>query len=260
MNDPVRPSRWEKAVRDYQDRKKGRTSAVKGALLEKAFALRAREDERVEAVILRDQRDRQQDLRRVTARVEFDQGRFVNLADTRDTLPDEQLAAGEFEEVTVFLPAETIRENVTIRRVSRAYSLYQRGVLDNDTFPACVWYRDCFDFSGLDPLIASTFEPKYGTGERDFSHLARTESQADARESFRFAREFVPLDVRPLFELVILSDMAIADAAKLTRCRYANASAAFKRGALGLLEYVGPLLEITKKLELAFGLDAGSEI
>lgn len=246
MNDPVRPSRWDKAVRQFNDIKKGRTPEKKKALLESANAARQREIERVDAIIRRDQRDRAQDLRRVTARVEFDQGRFVNLADTRDTLPDEQLAAGEFEPVTVFLPAETIRKNETIRRVSRAYSLYQRGVLDNDTYPVCVWYRDIFDMSGLDPLISSTFEPKYGTGEIEYGHLARTEWQAEARNSFRYAREFVPGDVRPLFDLVILSDVAIAEAAKLTRCRYANAAAAFKRGALGLLEYAGPILTLQK--------------
>ena len=220
--------------------------------------LKERERDRVQKLLDRDRRDRDTDLRRVTARVEFDQGRFVNLADTRDTLPDEQLAAGEFEEVTVFLPAETIRKHETIRRVSRAYSLYQRGVLDDDTFPACVWYRETFDVSGLDPLISSTFEPKYGTGEIDYGHMARTEWQAEAREAFRYAREYVPGDVRPLFDLVILSDISIADAAKLTRCRYANAAAAFKRGAIGLVEYAGPIIDLQKSLErqglVVFGL------
>lgn len=192
------------------------------------------EHERIRALIIRDAETRDRNERRIKARREFEEGRFVNLDDTKDTLPDEQLAADEFEPVTVFLPAETVRENSTVRRVSRIKALWKRGVLEDHEMAACSWYRDRFDLSGLDPLVSSTFEPKYGNGGANYGHEARTPEAVQARDEFQFVQKQIPIDVRALVDAVVLQDMTIEDAGRAVQIGYRNAAAAFHRGVLAL--------------------------
>lgn len=210
--------------------------------------LKSKERERVEAIIERDKRDRDRDMRRVIARMEVQDGRFVNLEDSKDTLPDEQLAADQFDQVTVYLPEETIREHETIKRVNRIMKLYRTHAIDIEEFACCLWYRNQWERSGLDPLIASNFDPKFGSGPRDFGHLARTAAQAEARDEYRWARSHIPHDVSGLFDQVVIHDNSVRDAARLSRCRFANAPAAFRRGLLGLIVYVGPIVRTDSKL------------
>lgn len=205
------------------------------------------EHERIRALIIRDAETRERNERRVTARREFEEGRFVNLDDTRDTLPDEQLTADQFEPVTVFLPAETVRRNETIRRVSRIKALWRRGVLEDHEMAACSWYRDQWDLSGLDPLVSSTFDPKYGNGGAAFGHMPRTPEQLEARDNFRFMEAAVPGDVRELVNAVVLHDMTIEDAGRAVKIGFRNASAAFKRGVLALNDTAALQMPITRK-------------
>ena len=257
MNDPIRPDKWQHAIRDFEDRKKGRTPEAKKALLDKAQAIRTREADRVAAIILRDQTERDRDLRRIEARVEIAQGKFVNLDESKDTLPHEQLEAwqskdpehaNDFEHVTVRLPEETIREYQTIRRVDRVGKLFKTRKIDIEEFACCLWYRNQWERSGLDPLIASNFDPKFGSGPRDFGHLARTAAQAEARDEYRWARSYIPDDVVGLFDQVVLNDHSVREASRLSRCRFANGPAAFRRGLLGLIVYVAPIVRADSKL------------
>ena len=204
------------------------------------------EHERVRALIIRDAEERDRNERRVKARREFEEGRFVNLDDTRDTLPQEQLAADEFEPVTVFLPAETVRENSTVWRVSRIKALWRRGVLEDHEMAACSWYRDQWDLSGLDPLVSSTFEPKYGNGGAAFGHMPRTPEQLEARDNFRFMEGAIDADVRDLVNAVVLHDMVFEDAGRLVRVRKEQVTLLFRRGVLKLYEAAYPQMPTTR--------------
>lgn len=205
------------------------------------------EHERIRALIIRDAEERDRNERRAKARREFEEGRFVNLDDTKDTLPPEQLNADEFEPVTVFLPAETVRENSTVRRVSRIKALWRRGVLEDHEMAACSWYRNQWELSGLDPLVSSTFEPKYGNGGAAFGHMPRTPEQVEARDNFRFMEDAIPADVRHLVNVVILKDMTIEEAGKAVRIGFRNAQAAFKRGVIKLHDAATPQMPMTRQ-------------
>ena len=217
--------------------------------VDKARLMAKREADRVAAMLDRDARTRDIDRRRDDANRDLANGRFVNLLDTVDTLPDEQLAAGEFVPVEVDNPEGTVREQRrTIRRVARIVILHRRGVIDEDGLAGCLWYVSQWERSGRDPLIASTFEPKFGSGERDFGHLARTHDQASARDQLDLAREHIPADVRRLFDAVALDELTITEAALVVGCPYRNATAAFRRGVIGLIGYTAPLLLNEQKL------------
>ena len=216
---------------------------INDTAIDQIESIRAREAKRIAELLDRDAVDRKLNRRRELAQREIAAGRFVNLQDTVDTLPDEQLAAGDFVPVEVDNPEGTVREQRrTIRRVARVVALHQRAVIDDDGLFACLWYRKQWERSGLDPLISSTFEPKYGSGAPDYGHGAKTPAQAEARDEYRWAKTFVPDDVASLFEQVVLHDNTIADAARLGRCRYANAVAAFRRGVFALMEWTVPIM------------------
>lgn len=211
-------------------------------------AAREREQLRVRGIINRDLMDRDIDQRRRAARIEVAHGRFVNLQESRDTLPEEQLARDQFDPYETEKVEGTVREPIiTVRRVDRVTKLFRAGVLDIEEFACCVWYRDQWERSGLDPLIASNFDPKFGSGAREFSHLARTSREAEARDEYRWARDFIPADVIGLFDQVVLHDSSVREASIRSGCKYANGLAAFKRGLYGMMAYVGPIIRSNPK-------------
>ncbi|SDA15036.1 hypothetical protein [Sphingomonas sp. NFR15] len=206
-------------------------------------AAREREQLRVRGIINRDLMDRETDQRRRAARIEVAHGRFVNLQESRDTLPEEQLARDQFDPYETEKVEGTVREPIiTVRRVDRVTKLFRAGVLDIEEFACCGWYRGQWERSGLDPLVASTFYPKFGDGPKTFGHLAKTATEAEARDEFRWSRRFVPDDVISLFDQVVLHDFSVREASRLAKCRYTNGSAAFRRGLLGLMVYVAPII------------------
>jgi DNA-directed RNA polymerase specialized sigma24 family protein len=111
-------------------------------------------------------------------------------------------------------------------------------VLEDHEYRACRWYRTRWERSGLDPLSASTIAPNFGVGERAYGHMAKTEAQAQARSDYRWAREQIPVDVRKLFDAVVIDDLSIDDAARIVRLRYRNAQAGFRRAVLVLFDAV----------------------
>lgn len=218
------------------------------ARIGRSFEMDRREARRVRAILVNDDIDRRRGIRRAEARIELMDGKYASLEDAKDGPTAEQLAAGDFAPAEVETPDDTVRKSYTVRRMPRLVRLWRAGVIDDAELKACTWYRSRWERSGLDPLIASTFEPKFGTGDRMFGHMAKTAAQAEARDDFRWARTFVPDDVRKLFDLVVIDDMAIRIAARMVRCRYANGTAAFRRGALGLLGGVGAVIRLDQKI------------
>lgn len=207
-----------------------------------------REAGRVQRLIDQDRGDRFIDARRAEARIEVMDGKYASLEDAKDGPTREQLASGEFVPVEVDNPLDTVREPIrTVRRMTRVQMLYRAGVLDRDLYSACEWYRTRWEISGLDPLVASTFDPRFGTGAQAFGHMGKTPAQVDARSDFRWAQSFLPADVRGLFDAVVIREFTLKDAAKEVQLRYANAPAALRRAALAL--YDGVKGELTPKMK-----------
>lgn len=219
----------------------------------------AHERARQRAIARRDVEDRQAEQLREAARINVESGNLASLDDARLGPTPEQLEKAEYRTVQIEAPEQTAREVTTLRRVteSRIVQLHQRGVLDDDMFAACRWYRERWERSGLDTGAAIAAYDGDPRGEKLYGVMPRTEAQAEARSDWRFARSTIPLDVVGLFESVVLAELTISDAARASGCRYANAQAAFVRGALALHGGIAHLLPIRGVLDRVCQDDEG---
>lgn len=209
-------------------------------------AAREAEDARVQALLDREAAEREAERRRQLAEIEIEEGRFVNLDDTVVPPTPELISKGDFDLYTPKGEDGTVRTVSTLRRrmKSQLVILYSRGVLDDDLLAACKWYRDRYEAAELEPSAPVAQYGETVRGDPVYGHLPRTQWGAEARADFRWARKFIPADVRNVFEFVILKDMTMKDAARAARCRYANIQAAFRRAALELHGGIANRLEI----------------
>jgi hypothetical protein len=192
---------------------------------------------RVAALLQRDADDREQERLRGMAVKQVENGEFANLDDTVIRPTPEQMAKGDFVPFTPRGEEGTVRSVRTVRRrvTSQLVTLHSRGVLDDDLLAACKWYRDRYEAAQMNPAAGVAGYGASIRGDRIYGHLPSTEWAAEARSDFRWAEAFIPIDARAMFNLVILDDCAIQEAARVGCCRFSNASAAVKRGALSLL-------------------------
>ncbi|WP_370034043.1 hypothetical protein, partial [Qipengyuania mesophila] len=111
--------------------------------------VRETEEERVAALLERDALDREQERRRAIAVAQVESGEFANLDDTVVPPTPEQLEKGQFIPYTPRGENGTVRSVRTVRRllISQIAYLYSHGVLDDDTFAACRWYKDRYERS-----------------------------------------------------------------------------------------------------------------
>lgn len=198
--------------------------------------VRETEQLRVAAMLQRDADDREADRLRAIAVAQVENGEFVNLDDTVMPPTREQLSKGDFVPYTPRGEEGTVRSVRTVRRriTSQLVILHSRGVLDDDQLSACKWYRDRYEAAQMEPAAGVGGYGASVRGDPVYGHLPSTEWAAEARADFRWAQAFIPDDVRAMFNLVILDDVPIQEAARKGRCRFANASAAVRRGSLHL--------------------------
>jgi hypothetical protein len=204
------------------------------------------EERRVADLLRRDRIDRAAEVRRIEARIRVSNGDPGSLADAAIGPTPEWLERTEHMPVTAGREHWTEQTVKTVRRVvaARIFQLHNRGVLDDDTFAAARWYRTAWDMSGLDggaSIAAYGSDPR---GEKAFGMMPRTETQAEARADFRFAQAGLPSELAPLFDRVVLHEDTLADAARATRQRYANATAAFRLAASLLHGRISHLLPV----------------
>ncbi|BBD98037.1 hypothetical protein SAMIE_1015380 [Sphingobium amiense] len=214
-------------------------------------SVREAEEQRVAALLKRDADDREQDRRRTIAVAQVESGEFANLDDTVVPPTPEQLTKGEFRPYTPRGEKGTVRSVRTVRRVliSQIAYLYSHGVLDDDTFAACRWYKDRYEAGEMEPTAPVAGYGESVRGDPIYGHLPKSQWAAEARSDFRFAQGFIPDDVSRLFDLIVLEDQTLTSAAKASRCRYSNVRAAFLRGALALHGGIANRLEIEKRFQ-----------
>lgn len=200
-------------------------------------AMTEQEAKRVGRILKMDRAEADAAERRQVAGLQVESGEFKNIEDTVVPPTPEWLAKNETIPFCPKPPHWTARSPKTVRKkaeVSALYVLHDRGVLDDQTFAAAMWYRGRYD--------AADFGPRYGianygeTVRADpvYGHMPRSEWAALARSDYLWARRFIPADVLDTYEMVVLQDMSIRAASKKSRVRFANASAAFRAGALAL--------------------------
>lgn len=206
--------------------------------------LMEREQARVEGILRRDRASAKTERKRQDANREVKAGKLANIADTAIQPTPELLRTGEFAEYIPDKTDGTIRTVPTLRRVqhSRIIALHARGVLDDDTFPACLWYRKAWEGCGFDLSPTGAAWGEQIPGEKAYGHGGKTPAQVEARQNFRFAASFIPDDMRKTFDLVVLEELTIADAARQARCRYSNVTVMLKMAAFLLRDGIGHVL------------------
>jgi hypothetical protein len=214
---------------------------------EKITAAREREKRRVAGLLKRDRTDAKADERRVAAQIEVEEGVFVNLTDASDGPTPEQLTKAEYRPFTVEGRDGTVRDSKAMKRVipDRLIQLYNRGVLDDDTFPACAWYRKAWEETGLGITVsAGSYTPVIRGGSPRRDHLPKSAIGWEAWEDYRLARDGIPLPFRTVVDLVVLDNETIEDAARKARIGFRNASATFRHGVFALHAAIGHLLPV----------------
>jgi len=214
--------------------------------------MRAFEAERVAALLKRDRADFKAERRRKDAEREVKAGKFGNIEDTILGPTPELMRTGEFAPHTPDKTDGTVRSLTTLRRVqhSRIIALHSRGVLDDDTFPACLWYRKAWENCGFDLSASAAAWGEQIPGERSYGFGPKTPAQVEARHNFRHARQvLVPdtsvlADVRllALFDRVVLDELTIDEVALEHQCRRSTATLRLQLVAWRLRGGIGHLL------------------
>jgi hypothetical protein len=198
--------------------------------LAQAAARKNESEMRVLSLLEKDAADREAEQRRRIALADLEAGIERSKADTLIPPTPELLAKGDFisRKIADKQWADGALSGYRRVQISQIVLLHGRGVLSDETFAATKWYRDRYEAAQMD---AKAPVARYGEtvrGDPVYGHLPSTEWAAEAREDIRDARSFIPNDILPMFDAVVLEDIGMKDAAKLKRLRYANFSAAFK--------------------------------
>ena len=209
-------------------------------------SVRDMERERVAALLARDADEKERERRRAMAVQQVESGEFANLADTVVPPTAELLRTGTFVPYTPKGEDGTVRSVKTVRRlhITQIAYLLSRGVLDDDTFAACRWYKDRYEAAGLEPSAAVASYGESIRGDLVYGHLPHSQWAAEARRDFRYAQGFIPDDVKPLFDEVVLMDYGLEATGKSQMRGHRYAKAALVRGALCLFEGISHRLPI----------------
>lgn len=215
-------------------------------------AARQAEAGRVAALLARTAAHRTDDQTRALAAAEARAGRFVDPEVVKLGPTPEQLAKGPFEPILAEKIGGDTRTVHTVRRVTenRVKQLHDRGVLTDDTYPAVLWYRRQWEGSGFGLGASSANWGERIVGEPSYGAMPRTAAAAECRHLFRFARGgsgdgfALPPDMLPTFDLVVLHELTISDAATIAKCRYSRAATVVQHVALLLLGRISHLLPV----------------
>ncbi len=184
------------------------------------------ERQRVAALVERDREEARKDRLRRAAEIEVADGVFVNLGDTVVEPTPEWMEKGDFRVFRPMQPNGTVREIATVRRVSTSVvdRLHQHGKMTDDQAAACRWYHMTWTSAGLEGRCASsqwnpTSTIRRGAVDAGFGYVPTAAAIADARDSFRMARQVIPSHRLQFFDAVTLADTPLRHARRLTKVR-----------------------------------------
>lgn len=213
-----------------------------------------RERVRVNELISRDIRDRDQERFRLDAIIQVENGDFTNIQSTVLSPTREQLEKHEFNSHPTAPQEGTVRPRNTVRRVSpiQISTLRVTGVLDDDLYAACNWYRNTYEKTGWETLIKSSSyaEGGFGGGSIFYGHLPKTQRAAESRDDFRMAQAHIPKDYGDVFNAVVIMDSSLTKQAELAQCRLSKIRSVFLGAALALHGGIAAILEIEPRVEI----------
>lgn len=205
---------------------------------------RQAEEARVAALIKRDQAYRQSEQDREAAELEVRKGLTVNIGEAVVEPTEEWLEKGDFRTFTPRLEDGTVRTVKAYRRVitPTIVRLYEDGKIAERLYHACMVYRRAFDAAGLTGRFKSSYISLVGnvgggSGGMSQHPMARHESEAEAREIYRKAREIIPVRFVDVFEYVVLSDMSLRAASLKARRDNSRLLAGFRDAGEKLADF-----------------------
>lgn len=198
--------------------------------LVRASEQKTESERRLMAILERDAADRETEQRRRMALADLEAGIERSKADTLIPPTPELLTKGDFisRKIADKQWADGALRGYRRVQVSQIFILHGRGVLNDNTFAAVNWYRERYEASQMEPKAPVAQYGETVRGDPLYGHLPSTEWAVEARQDVREARSFIPDDILPMFDAVVLNDISMKEAAKLKRLRYVNFSAAFK--------------------------------
>jgi len=197
-------------------------------------ARREAENERVAALISRDQADRYAASLRKASEIEFADGKRVDLSEISDGPTPEQIAQAEMDGVgfTKFVPRlrdGTVKTQIAFRRrsVPQAFKMMRAGVIDLEGYVACEWMRDLYEATGLSGGIPSTQYDKEVFAPPQ-SRAMFFDWQIDKQHEFRWLRKQIKPRHMALLEAMVLHDMPINRAIRHARAFHRRRKPAFR--------------------------------
>jgi hypothetical protein len=228
-----------------------------------AEAAKAREAKRVARILRRDKREASDEAERQEAAREVAAGKIAASDRARLGPTPEHAAKVDFEPYQVEeIEAAGARRINTVRRasVNRVKQLYDRGVLTDDTYPACLWYQRQREAASVVLSASASAWGERVAAEVAYGFIPTMPAAVEAWNLWWFARLGLAdpsnrADIRmlELFEAVVLGEWTIDQAAKHFECRPTTATLRLRAVAWRLRERISHLLPVR-------GFGAGAEM
>lgn len=200
----------------------------------------AKERRRVEEILRRDAKDRQNEAARRAA-ITFAASGGTPDADAIVLRPTREWEGhGEYRSVMVRQDDNLAMPPVrTVRRITgqRIFKLHQSGILDDERYKACHIYRTTYEGAGFDGRCTTTrFNPTGVGSPSGYDHLPRTEREASNRDLFRKMSQWIEPRMLNIFDLIVLGDRSFKQAANEGRCSNRTAAMVLKLGSMTLVQ------------------------
>lgn len=217
-----------------------------------AVAAEHREAARVAAIIAKDQDYSRREAERNAAIIQVADGLTVNIGNTVVEPTPEWLSKGENRTVGVGGDRWTDKPVSTVRRMFHTHPqrLYNAGKFTEAQMKACLWYRETYELSGLNGNIkSSSFAPRITGGLH--GGVIFTSSQSEAQDHLRNASLLIPFKIRKFFDLVVLLDKGLKQAADQSyrSPHYLDALRCAADRVSDYVEYIVKPTEMTDQLE-----------
>lgn len=181
---------------------------------------------RVKAMLKRDRADASKERDRKAAELQVRDGVFVNLADTVIEPTPEWLRQGDVVAFTPKQPDGTVRKVSTVRRVVTPLiiRMWNAGKITDEQCAAALWYRATYEVAALEGRYSTSQWSATGSVQRSakiigfVGHVAMHQTEAEARDAFRTARNALPAFYLRFFEAVVLHDVPLRRAGRFARC------------------------------------------
>lgn len=208
-------------------------------------AMRAAEQNRVEAMLKRDRDYHAAEIARAAAEIDLENGKTVSIVDAVIEPTPEWFQHGDS---TTFIPrleqgtVKTVRAHRRMKAMI-VLRLHGAGKVTDDQLSACVWYRDQWELGGLTGRVKTSYlsltgNVGGGTGGMGQAPMPLHEAELIARDYFRLARAAIAPNLLKMFDAVVLENLPLRRAERFVRCRNGQVLSRFRAACEDLIAYM----------------------